>query len=137
MEIKGTIIAILPASSGVSQKTGNSWKSQSYVIETQGQYPKRCVFNVFGEDRINKFNIQGGEELTVKFDIDAHEYNGRWFNEVRAYDVVRGGQQPAAQAPTPAPAQTPAPQQQNMFDGQPAPFPVADDNQADNDDLPF
>ena len=42
---------------------------------------------VFGEDKINQFNIQVGEELTVHFDIDAREWQGRWFNSIRAWKV--------------------------------------------------
>lgn len=91
MELTGKIIAVLPANSGVSQRTGNAWMSQEYVIEVPGQFPRKCVFRLFGEDRIKQFNIQNGEELTIQFDIDAHEYNGRWFNEIRAYNVIRGG----------------------------------------------
>ena len=45
------------------------------------------VFSVFGADRIARFNIQVGQEVMVSFDIDAHEYQGRWFNSIRAYDV--------------------------------------------------
>lgn len=144
MELVGTIIAVLPAQSGVSQRTGNPWMSQEYVIEVPGQYPKKCVFRIFGEDRIKQFNIQSGEQnVTVQFDIDAHEYNGRWFNEVRAYNVIRAGQQAAA----PAPAETQAPQQADMFGGQqpqaaaPAPaqnpFPPAQEQGDNPDDLPF
>ena len=89
MEISGKIIAALEPRGGVSQRTGNTWKSQEFVIETHEQYPKRCVFRVFGEDRLRDFNIQVGEELTVSFDIDAHEYQGRWFNSIRAWKVDR------------------------------------------------
>ena len=46
------------------------------------------VFNVFGEDRISQMNIQVGQTLTVSFDVDAHEYQGRWFNNIRAWRVV-------------------------------------------------
>ena len=97
MELTGKIIAVLAAQSGVSARTGNSWMSQEYVIEVPGQYPRKCVFRLFGEDRIKQFAIQQGEDLTIQFDIDAHEYNGRWFNEVRAWDVRPSGQ---AAAPT-------------------------------------
>ena len=55
-------------------------------------YPKRMVFEVFGEDRIKNFAIQQGQEVKVSFEIDAHEYNGRWFNEVRAWNVKPAGQ---------------------------------------------
>ena len=97
MEITGKIIAVMPANSGQSQRTGQTWMSQQYVLEVPGMYPKRMVFEVFGEDRIKKFNVQQGMEATVSFEIDAHEYNGRWFNEVRAWDVRPAGQ---AAAPT-------------------------------------
>jgi hypothetical protein len=93
MEITGKIIAVLPPSSGVSKRTGTAWKSQDFVIETQDQYPRKCCFRVFGEDKINNFNIQPGEVLTVSFDIDSHEYNGRWYNDINAWAVNRNAQQ--------------------------------------------
>jgi hypothetical protein len=89
MELTGRIIAVLEAKSGTSSKTGNPWMMQGYVIEVPGQYPRRCAFTVFGEDRIKQLNIQNGEDLTVLFDIDAREYNGRWYNDIRAYNVIR------------------------------------------------
>ncbi|MBQ7419758.1 MAG: DUF3127 domain-containing protein [Prevotella sp.] len=129
MDLTGKIIAVLPANSGVSSRTGNPWMSQEYVIEVPGQYPRKCVFRIFGEDRIKQFNIQNGEEVTVSFDIDAHEYNGRWFNEIRAYNVARGAA-PAA-APYAAP-QADAPQSAT-------PFPPAQESAGEGsaDDLPF
>jgi hypothetical protein len=129
MELTGKIIAVLQANSGVSNRTGNPWMSQEYVIEVPGQYPRKCVFRLFGEDRIKQFNIQQGEDITVQFDIDAHEYNGRWFNEIRAYNVLRGQVQPAAPVATPFP---PA-------GGATAPFPPAQEPAAEGsaDDLPF
>ena len=63
---------------------------QEYVIEVPGQYPKKMCFTLFGEDRIKQFDIHQGEQnITVQFDIDAHEYNGKWFNEIRAYNILR------------------------------------------------
>lgn len=89
MELTGKIIAIMDARSGVSARTGNRFMSQDYVIEVPGTYPRRSMFNIFGEDRIKQFNIQIGEELTIQFDIDAREYNGKWYNDIRAYNVMR------------------------------------------------
>ena len=134
MDLTGKIIAILPASSGVSNRTGNSWMSQDYVIEVPGQYPRRMVFRIFGEDRIKQFNIQMGEDLTVQFDIDAREYNGRWFNDIRAYNILRGQAQPQAAAPFP-----PQQPQSGAPASSEAPFPPAQDSAAEGstDDLPF
>ena len=136
MELTGKIIAVLPANSGVSARTGNPWMSQEFVIEVPGQYSRKCVFRIFGEDRIKQFNIQNGEDLTVSFDIDAHEYNGRWFNQISAYNVVR-----AAQV---VPGAMPGVMPSNGVDAG-APFPPAQGstpaapaaNGGSSDDLPF
>ena len=136
MDLTGKVIAILQANSGVSARTGNPWMSQEYVIEVPGQYPRKMLFRIFGEDRIKQFNIQPGEEITVQFDIDAHEYNGRWFNEIRAYNILRGQVAGAIPAATPfAPAPDAAAPQASA-----APFPPAQEpapGEAAADDLPF
>ena len=46
-------------------------------------------FEVFGADKIDQFNIQMGEELTVSFDIDSNQWQDRWFNRIRAWKVER------------------------------------------------
>ena len=95
MEIQGKIIAVLPTRSGTSAR-GTQWSSQTSVIETQEQYPKKLAFDVIN-DKIDQFNIQVGEFLTVQFDINAREYNGRWFNSINAWNVIRQAQQAPAQ----------------------------------------
>ena len=95
MELQGKIIVVLPERCGVSQR-GNQWRSISYVLETQEQYPKKLAFDV-SNDKIAQLNIQLGEILTVQFDINAREYNGRWFNSVNAWNVIRQTQQAPAQ----------------------------------------
>ena len=141
MDLTGRVIAVLPANSGVSARTGNPWMSQEYVIEVPGQYPRKCLFRIFGEDRIKQFNIQMGEDITVSFDIDAHEYQGRWFNEIRAYNVTRGVAPvpggPMADAPAGA---TPFPPQQAAApNDSTSPFPPAQEpaGEGSADDLPF
>lgn len=95
MEMTGVVIAVLPERSGTSQR--GEWKSQSFVIETQEQYPKHLCFEVFGADRIAQFNIKGGETITVQFDIDARQYQDRWFNSIKAWNIIRPGQQAPVQ----------------------------------------
>jgi hypothetical protein len=127
MELTCKIIAVMEPRGGVSARTGNTWKTQEYVLEVPGQYPKRCLFNVFGEDRINQFNIQNGDELTIQFDIDAREYNGRWYNDIRAYNVIRGQQPVPGAQPVAAPSEATSP------------FPPAQEpaSEGASDDLPF
>ena len=108
MELSGKVIAVLDPRSGVS-KTGNPWMVQEYVIETHDQYPRKMCFDVFGEDKIKQFNIQIGEELTVSFDVDAREWQGRWFNSIRAWKVERAATQQPAPADVPFPPMPDAP----------------------------
>lgn len=145
MDLTGRIIAVMPAQSGVSQRSGNSWMSQDYVLEVPGQYPRRMVFRVFGEDRIRQFNIQNGEDVTVQFDIDAHEYQGRWFNDIRAFNILHGAAIPQPGAPVagveamPGAAPFPSAQPAATPQAAAAPFPPAQEPAAEGsaDDLPF
>lgn len=86
MELQGKIIAALDVKTGMSAR--GEWKVQEFVLETiDGQFSRKMVFSVFGEERLQRFNIQVGQDVNVSFDIDAREYNGRWFNSIRAFDV--------------------------------------------------
>ena len=121
MDITGKIIAVLPTRSGTSAK-GTQWSSQTAVIETHEQYPKKVAFDVLGE-RITENGVGNGISIvltinilsrmpsdisslfgqfvsgkpiargvvsvTVSFDINARGFNGKWFNSVNAWKVVR------------------------------------------------
>lgn len=108
MELRGRIIRVLPLKSGLSASSGKEWCKQEYVIETREQYPKQCCFEVFGQDKIDNFNLVEGDNVTVKLDIDAHEYNGRWYNTITAWAVEHDHQRQYSQR---QPRQQP-PQQQ-------------------------
>lgn len=99
MEITGKIIAVLPERSGVSARSGAEWRCATYVLETMEQYPRKMCFEVFGTDRIQQLNIQAGQSYTISFDIDAHEYQGRWYNQIRAWKAEAPAAAPAAAAP--------------------------------------
>lgn len=131
MELTGRIIVVQEAKSGTSTKTGNTWMKQEYVMEVPGQFIRHCVFTVFGEDRIKQLNIQNGEDITIQFDIDAHEYNGRWYNDFRAYHVIRGNvaSQPVSTITTPV--------SENLTPFPPRPENSESFNSDDGNDLPF
>lgn len=139
MELQGRVIAETQERSGTSAR--GEWRAKDYVIETHEAYPHKMVFSVFGADRLARFNIQVGQEVLVSFDIDAHEYNGRWFNSIRAFDVrqVDPAQFGAQGAPAAAPSAFGAQPAANQPSAGQAPFPPqqpADENNS-ADDLPF
>lgn len=106
MEIQGLIIKAFEPRGGVSASSGKPWKRQQYVLQTVEQYPRHVCFEVSGVDRIANLNIQEGQILKVHFDIDAHEYQGRWYNQIDAWKVEPIGTQSTGQ-------QTPQPNDPN------------------------
>ena len=98
MEITGKIIFVSPVSTGVSQRTGNTWASLEFVVETQEQYPNRACIKLFGQEKIDKYPVNVGDIVTVSFDINASEYNRRWYNQLNAWNItLPGASAPEAQ----------------------------------------
>lgn len=90
MELSGKVIKLLETQQIVSKKNGKTYLKHSFVLETQEQYPKKVVMTVMGEgmEKWNRMGIVEGGSYNVSFDIDAHEYNGKWYNEVSAWKAV-------------------------------------------------
>lgn len=136
IKLTGRIAEVLPANTGVSQRTGNQWMSQEYIFEYfmwSGQTnPTKLCVRIFGEDNIKRHNLQPLEEnvtLTLRLESSQNQETGRWFTEVRVTNVERAGQQPAQQSAPPRQAQAAsgkAPQQQQPQQGG-----------GETDDLPF
>lgn len=131
INISGIVLNILPLQSGAS-KAGNQWQKQDFILETGGQYPRKVCICLFG-DNVAKFPLQVGQSVTASVDIESREFNGRWYTDVRAWNVVYNDQQQqGAPAPAPAPAATaPKTQAKGAAAQAPAGAPAA------ADDLPF
>ena len=136
IEVEGVIIKEYPPREGVSKSSGNAWKSQDYVIQTRDAYPRTCLFNVFGADRIEQFNIQQGDTVHVWLDINARAWQDRYFNDIRAFRVdhidpnaVNTGAMPTQPASNLGAAPQAAAPQADPFSGS-----VGGDS---NNDLPF
>ena len=111
MEITVTIKKILEPQSGVSSRNGENWVKNSFVGETQGNYPKMVCFTVMGGETWEKMNIKVGGTYNVSFDPESREWNGKFFTDLRAWKAINlgGGQQQGQQAQAPAPTPQPAP----------------------------
>ena len=110
MEVVGKVVQVLPLQEGVG-RNGNPWKLQGYVLETIENYPRKVHFEVFGEDRIKANPCAIDQIVTVSFDIESREFNGRWYTSIRAWKIQQGdmtqqaGVAPAAAPVAAAPAQ--------------------------------
>ncbi|MDF7816912.1 DUF3127 domain-containing protein [Runella sp. MFBS21] len=84
MDIKGRVIQLLALQTGEGKN--GAWKKQDFVIETEGQYPKKVCISAWG-DKINESALQIGNDVNVSFDIESREYNGRWYTDVKAWKI--------------------------------------------------
>lgn len=84
MEITGNLVQILTPQSGTSKN--GTWKKQEFIIETGDMYPKKVCLAAWGDKiDINKFSP--GQSLKVSFDAESREYNGRWYTDLKAFNV--------------------------------------------------
>lgn len=136
MEINAKVKLLLEPKSGISQSTGNGWMSQEVVFDyfwwANQQQPSQILMRVFGEDRIKQWNLQPNDEVNIRYHAEAHEYNGRWFNELRIDNITFIG---ASVTKNPRYAQ----QQDAAEQTQQAPQATAETKQegVEDDDLPF
>lgn len=91
MEFQGKVIAVLPIKSGTTDK--GEWKAQQCVIETEEEFPKRLLAEVFGEDKITQFDLKEGERVKVRFNPSAKLKDDKWFGSNRIWSVERVGAQ--------------------------------------------
>ena len=81
---------LLDIQSGISQQTGNAWKSREVVVESvqNAVHPDRYVARLFGE-AVDKFTAQEGEVLGIELRHSVREYNGRYYGEASIVDFER------------------------------------------------
>ena len=96
MEIKGKIHKLLPVQSGTGAK--GAWSKGEFVILTEERFPKTVCFALWNDDIDRIGNLREGDLVYVSFDVESKEHNGRWFTNLRAYNVVLS-QQPVEVVP--------------------------------------
>ena len=131
MEFTGRVKKILPLRSGVSQRTGNEWKSLPFIFEyfehDTDRYPDSVVLETFDTKVIE--NLKEGMEIRCGFSHRTREYDGKTYNELRLYkieSVKAANQAPQAANASQASNNQPATKQ-----------PSTSPENGDNDELPF
>ena len=134
MEFQGRIAKVLPVRSGVSQRTGNEWKSLPFIFEyfenPSDRYADSVMLETFDTKVIE--NLKEGMEVRCGFGHKTREYtkDGKTMiiNDIRLYKIESlHKEQPAGQAAGMAGGQqqagtTAAPQQQEGGDNDALPF---------------
>lgn len=101
MDISGKIVQMLPLQTG--QGKNGTWKKQEFILETGDTYPKKVCIAVWG-DKIDMSQVKPGVAVTVSFDVESREFNGRWYTDVKAWKVVAQGQGGSSAGPAPSSA---------------------------------
>lgn len=70
---------------GVSSR-GNEWVSQDFVIEDDNG--EKLAFNVFGQDKLNEYNLSVGTKASVTVSIESREWQGKWFTSVKCVSCI-------------------------------------------------
>lgn len=112
MELRGIITEVLEPKSGETQR--GPWKTQEIVVEHGSvSYPAKAVFTLRNAilDKYKDMLVRG-KRVTVSFDIDAREWQGRWYNTVSAWKIEELGtttNQDSVSSAAPAQDDTPFP----------------------------
>lgn len=85
MELSGKVFKVMPVESGEGKN--GVWKKQQVIIEIDnGKYPKKVAV-VFWGDLTNNESFVDGRDISVEFDIESREYNGKWYTDVKAWRI--------------------------------------------------
>ena len=129
MEVKGKVFKVLEVQSGTS-KTGNEWKKGGFVLETEGQYPKKICLTTWGAQVDQGAALQEGQEIVASIDIESREWNDKWFTDVKAWKIDTSQAAP----------QTPPANEDPFIEDQPSyntGASLTDNATSDPDDVPF
>lgn len=129
MELQVKVTQVLEKQT-INKKDGGTMDKAAFVGETFGQYPKKVKFDVMGEKLEQvMMNARVGATVTVSFDVESREWQGRWYTDLKAWKIMamdgqgqQGQQQQQQQQQSPVPNAQAAPAQCES---------------QQNDDLPF
>jgi|GEM_PF-5972387 len=128
MEVNGRVIAVLEPQT-FKGRNGSDFTKNGFVIETSGQFSKRLKFDVLNTEMWNKILVREGADVSVSFDAESREWNGRWYTTLMCWRcvVVNGA--------------TPIPIGGSIADGnvggQSVSQPQSVSNNSSNDEIPF
>jgi hypothetical protein len=96
MQLTAKLVQVLPVETGEGRN--GTWKKQNVIVETDGPYPKKVCVSIWG-DKISPSELVEGNNLTIEFDVESREFNGRWYTDVKAWSVKPAGSAPQPMAP--------------------------------------
>ncbi len=115
MKISGKVVKVLAPVRGTSAR--GEWVKQEVIFEQPDDFGRKLCIAFWADKAAEAASLREGEQCEVSVNLESREFNGRWYTEARAWQLVRTT--PAAAAPA----------------MEEAPFPMPDD--APFDEEPF
>ena len=88
MELIAVLVSKTKEESGTSNN-GNAWKRKTAIFQTIGdqRFTKTVAVSCLNQmcDTIDRYQV--GNLLKVQVEADSHEYEGKWFTELRAWQI--------------------------------------------------
>lgn len=88
LELDGKMYMVQSEQSGAGQN-GKTWRKQAFLIETEEQYPKKVLFNVWGEMVDTLKTLKVGDKLRVSFRAESRSFNEKWYTDLTAWKIVK------------------------------------------------
>ena len=83
--ISGRIFQILEQQSGNGQN--GPWKKQVFIVETEGQYPKKIAFEAWNDKAQEIQESAPGDKVTISYNLESKEYNGKWYTTAKVWKI--------------------------------------------------
>ncbi len=136
MEFEGSVFKIMPATTGTSAR--GAWHRQDIVFEmVDGTYSRKICVTFFNKQSEVE-SLREGQSYKVSFNLESREYNGKWYNDIRAWRIQAAGGAATESTEMGASYQAPTPQTPPAYSAPMPSEPSYGSSAADKvDDLPF
>lgn len=103
MEFTGRISKVFEPRTGISQRTGNEWKSQQFIFEyfesPTDRFSDKVILDTMDTNIMNQ--LQEGVNVRIGISHKVKEYKGNYYNQLGIYKfemAVKQAESPAAEA---------------------------------------
>ena len=85
MELEGIIIKVLPTENGTSG-AGKDYTKCEFIVETEGQYPKKVAITNFNE-KVPTSQLILGAKVKAHINLESRESKEKWYTSVNVWKL--------------------------------------------------
>ncbi len=85
--VSGTIATVYEPKSVPGKN--QTWLKQEFILEIPGgTKPRKLMVELWGEDNINKYDLEVGLQVKCYLDLESKEHNSRWYTHAQAWKIT-------------------------------------------------